>query len=47
MPQNTHYQAFKNALKLQLTDDSLIPFEARKAHQVLLKVSKLVNKRTG
>ncbi len=47
MPYNSHYQGFKNSLKLNLTDDCSLPLECRKSHQMLLSVKKLVNSKTG
>lgn len=44
---NSHPLHFKNALKLQLTPDLQVPFEARKSHQLHLKVAKQVNRATG
>lgn len=44
---NSHPLHFKNALKLQLTGDLEVPFEARQSHQMLLTVSKQVNRTTG
>lgn len=44
---NSHFLNFKNALRVQLTDDCEIPFEARKANQMLLSVKKQINTKTG
>ena len=44
---HSHLMTFKNSLRLQLTPDAQVPFEARKAHQMLLSISKLANKKTG
>lgn len=47
MPYNSHNQNFKNAVKLNLTEDSCVPMECRKAHQMMMTVKKLVNALTG
>ena len=47
MPYNSHNQNFKNAVKLNLTEDACVPMECRKAHQMMMTVKKLVNALTG
>lgn len=42
-----HPMLFKNSLKLSLTPDLKVPFEARKSNQMFLRVKKQVNKKTG
>ena len=37
----------KNLLQFELTNDVRVPLETKKANQVLLRVSKLKNKKTG
>lgn len=46
VPQST-LVTVKNQLKFQLTEDCVVPFETSRAQQLLMRVTKVRNRRTG